>query len=45
MKSCANGFRSIHTFLIGTCSDKPASSLVQIVSKLIANFGCAKCEL
>jgi hypothetical protein len=45
MKSCANGFRLIRTFLIGTCNDKPACSLVQNAPEPIAKFGCSICEL
>ncbi|CAF3413639.1 unnamed protein product [Rotaria sp. Silwood2] len=35
----------LKTFLIGSCCDKPAQSLVQGISEPIGAFGCGRCEL
>ncbi|CAF3904140.1 unnamed protein product [Rotaria sp. Silwood1] len=35
----------LKTFLIASCCDKPAQSLVQGISEPIGAFGCGRCEL
>ncbi|CAF1623296.1 unnamed protein product [Didymodactylos carnosus] len=34
-----------NVFLIGSCCDKPAQSLVQNVNECIGAYGCGRCEI
>ncbi|CAF3408645.1 unnamed protein product, partial [Rotaria sp. Silwood2] len=45
MKAYNNNYKMIQMYLIGTCNDKPATSLVQNSPEPIAKFGCSRCEL
>lgn len=43
--SNASSDMHLKTFLIGSCCDKPAQSLVQGISEPIGAYGCGRCEL
>lgn len=45
MKAYNNDYKLIRIYLLGTCNDKPANSLVQNAPEPIGKFGCTRCEL